>query len=284
MNLPKNILLPFFAYGLFKPGQIGYFRIKNDVETYKKAKIDGYLRQRDGIPLLVKETGRRYVNGFVLYFKEDLNVNAYNNIVEIEPDFVYEWDECCINIDDQTVKTNVLVGRRVVRGSSKFLDDFPYEWDGKEDPMFKYGLQMIDDIVKKNTNCSFPDKKGFIELFELEMAYGFLWSIIERYAGLKYNLKKEPSKKIEFIEKEPTFIIGLEKYIKEKRKVYRIDNLECIELDPNNPKKCLQYYYQIRSNTVHRGKAVFDDFKTIRLSLEELLKIFNDMLKESFDK
>jgi len=44
----------------------------------------------------------------------------------------------------------------------------------------------------------------------------------------------------------------------------------------------MDYYYQIRSNTVHRGKSVFHDKKLIEASLKELLAIFRGMLSESF--
>ena len=49
MKLPENTNLPFFTYGLFKPGQICYFRIHELVDTTTEANIDGYLKERDGI-------------------------------------------------------------------------------------------------------------------------------------------------------------------------------------------------------------------------------------------
>ena len=53
MKLPNNTGLPFFAYGIFKPGQIAHFRIKDLVENTKDAEISGSLKERDGIPLLI---------------------------------------------------------------------------------------------------------------------------------------------------------------------------------------------------------------------------------------
>jgi hypothetical protein len=50
-------------------------------------------------------------------------------------------------------------------------------------------------------------------------------------------------------------------------------------LDPDNAKKSFDYYYQVRSNLSHRGKAVFKEFETVHSSLRELLGITKDFLK-----
>jgi hypothetical protein len=53
-------------------------------------------------------------------------------------------------------------------------------------------------------------------------------------------------------------------------------------LDPENPKKALDYFYQIRSNITHRGKAVVQDHDRLLNSLEELLQIFRNVLATAF--
>jgi hypothetical protein len=41
--------LPFFAYGIFSPGQIAFFQIKNYVRQVTAASAAGNLRIRDGV-------------------------------------------------------------------------------------------------------------------------------------------------------------------------------------------------------------------------------------------
>jgi len=112
------------------------------------------------------------------------------------------------------------------------------------------------------------------------MAYVLLWSAIERYAGLRYHLGTHVNEKVNNLAAEETFAKSLKKHVDRTDKVYRATDLKEVTLDSNDPEKSLKYYYQVRSNAVHRGKAVIHDFQIIRKSLEELLKIFNDMLKD----
>jgi len=42
MKLPDNTELPFFAYGLFKPGQICFFRIHELVSDFTAPQLEGF--------------------------------------------------------------------------------------------------------------------------------------------------------------------------------------------------------------------------------------------------
>jgi hypothetical protein len=122
----------------------------------------------------------------------------------------------------------------------------------------------------------------FRALLRLQMAYTLLWSAIERYAGLKYHLGEKATRKVLQIADEKCFADTLKKIVQNKREVYSTTNLEKCTLDPDNPKKSIEYYYQVRSNAVHRGKAVVRDFDTLKSSLGELHAIFTDMLADAF--
>ena len=111
--------------------------------------------------------------------------------------------------------------------------------------------------------------------------------MIERYAGLRYNLtSRDVTNKITQIAHEPSFSKSLKKNVKVQkapRKIVSATDPEsrCI-LDPDDPERSIKYYYQIRSNSVHRGKGVDKDFDKVHDSLKELLAIFNDVLKEAW--
>ena len=54
-------------------------------------------------------------------------------------------------------------------------------------------------------------------------------------------------------------------------------------LDSSDPKKSLNYYYQVRSNLTHRGKSAHNDFKIIKSSLDELYRIFVRVKDKAFN-
>ena len=43
MELPQNTNLPFFSYGIFKPGELAFHRIKDYVLSQKKIIVKGNL-------------------------------------------------------------------------------------------------------------------------------------------------------------------------------------------------------------------------------------------------
>jgi hypothetical protein len=47
----------------------------------------------------------------------------------------------------------------------------------------------------------------------------------------------------------------------------------------DNPRKCLDYYYYVRSNLSHRGKGAFNDGEIVRCSLLELHSIVRDVFR-----
>ena len=171
---------------------------------------------------------------------------------------------------------NILIGRRELRGSSDL--EYIVEWDGSNDPYFKQGIEEVENILHENQKFDID----FRSLFRLQMAYSLLWSSIERYTGLKYHLGKDIVEKVSQLAKEVYFSSALKNVVSERREVFSTTDLKKYTLDPDNPQKSLKYYYQVRSNSIHRGKAVVHDFNTIRSSLIELLAIFKIVLNKSF--
>lgn len=271
MKLPDKTELPFFAYGLFKPGQLCFFRIKDLVDNTCAAEVDGILKERDGIPLLIRSSYSR-IKGVLMRFRDGCEIEAYKRVIGIEPDEVYRWEEV---IASSNVYANALVGKRPGRGSSDL--EHVEEWDGRTDPFFKDAIEEIEAILKKNSQFQWDYKS----LFRLQMAYTLLWSGLERYAGLRYHLGKDVNEKVFQIAKEEQFTQSLRKHVEGTRVVYSSVDLSKYTLDPNDPDRSIRYYYQVRSNAVHRGKTVTRDFDIVKSSLQELLAIFKDLLNDA---
>jgi hypothetical protein len=277
MQIPENPNLPFFAYGLFKPGQLGFFRIKPLVDNIRLGQIYGYLKERDGLPLLIPKPDCGQVSGTLIFFKSGYSEDAYSRIIDIEPDEIYLW--CSppkkIKTEDGEFEANLLSGKRSDRGSAEFEDR---EWDGSKDPLFNEALDEIDDIINANSESSWDPRA----LFRLQMAYGLLWSAIERYTSFRYHLGTDVMEKVKRMATEEAFAIALKETIKKRRVIINIGNLDKLTLDSENPLKSIQYFYQVRCNSVHRGKAMFRDFDIIQQSLKDLLVIFRRTKDQAF--
>ena len=266
-----NAALPFFAYGLFRPGQIAYFQIASSVLSRSgPAFAEGALLIRDGLPILDPE-GSGKVEGTILYFGENAALGAYARIAALEPDKHYRWAITTVNKES----VNVLYGVSPRKGSMPFDDRV---WDGWDDPLFTAALEVVQETIDSSGEFSWDLKP----LFRIQMAYLLLWSSIERYLSLRYHLSDRVMRKIDCLGRESAFINALPQYISGERSIYRADRpTEKLALDPTSPSVAANYYYQVRSNITHRGKASSQDYDTLLMSARELLQIFRDVLVEA---
>jgi hypothetical protein len=274
MQPPPNQELPFFAYGVFKPGQLAFFQLKDFVaEVSLPTMIRGTLLVRDGLPIIDKD-GHGEVKGVIFRFAENQGSEAYRRIAALEPQKHYCWEEVRAGETD----VNVLLGKSPRKGSDHCEDK---EWDGKNDPLFTSALDVIDETLANNQEFDWDLKP----LFRLQMAYLLLWSAIERYVSLRYHLGENAKKKVNQLPQEPAFSEALQKHVHEPRSVFRADRPDTkFVLDVQSPRKALDYYYQIRSNITHRGKGVFRDHEKILKSLDELVHVFRDVKDAAFDE
>lgn len=263
---PQDRELPFFAYGVFKPGELAFFQLQEFVLSDRSGEIPGSLLLRDGLPILDNSQSGS-VSGVLLDFAPGRGPDAYARISAMEPGSQYRWavttaeGECA----------NVLVGRSPHKGSV-YLEE---AWSSWSDPLFTEALQVVIDTLNEPKTGSL-----YTPLFRLQMAYLLLWSSMEHYISLRYCLSDKATEKIWRLADEEAFARGLLKHVTRRDDVYRADRPRGKEvLDANSPLKSLRYYYQLRSNITHRGKRALRDCERLRSSLEELLAIFQDVLE-----
>lgn len=272
MALPTRVDLPFFAYGVFRPGELAFLRLVDDCVSVQTSSIRGELRVRDGLALL-DPNGPGLVEGDLLHFRHDRQAEAYQILCDLEPEKQYTWQE----VDCGGIRANSLVGRRLNRGT---LPREEAAWtNGREDPLFVEALDVIEGTL---TSVTGDDLR---ELFRLEMAYLLLWSAIERYASLRCHLGERATQKVVAIGKEQGFKTALGAFLGEypKRVIYSAaDPNTKYVLSALKPEEAIEYYYQVRSNIVHRGKAATQDFERLQAALKELLPIFRGTLASAF--
>lgn len=275
LNKPNDINLPFFAYGVLKPGEIAYSRIKNLIYEKNEVSVNYPMKHRDGVPILFSKANKfDETCGYVFHFSD--NEEAYKIITQTISGNLYKWG----TIDLGQEKVNVLFGKNPSAGSNDIESPSDRKsYTGRNDPLFREGLQLVKDNLKSG---GFSWEKGF---FNLQMNYMLLWSAIDRYCKLRYNQEKEHENRIE-LSNEKVFKEALDKYAggKHYRTLYTTDDLSKREFDLDNPKYCINYYYTLRCNIVHRGKTSMSDTDLLRQATIDLLNIFEYILEDTFNE
>lgn len=270
--------LPFFAYGVFKPGELAFFRIAPYVRCYREDTIAGRLLDRDGLPI-ASSSGNGIVPGYVLWFREGQEQHAYDQICHLEPAAQYDWAT--------TKPTHLRKDVVFLNGLYPEKGTVPLDhgvWTGEDDPFFTTAFHLIAEIQERVWHDGFDERAS--SLLRMEMAYMLLWSIIERYTSLRYNLSgNHATAKIASIASEKEYKLSLQRNAHETRFVFHADEPWKKEtLDPRFAKSSSRYYHQVRCNMIHRGKAALDDFGTVQKSLDELTQIVADTINAGFEE
>ena len=152
------------------------------------------------------------------------------------------------------------------------------EWSSWNDPLFTDAIDVVLETLDANKQWKWDTKQAF----RVQMAYLLLWNSIERYTSLRYHLGGEATKKVHRLADESAFAEGLRQLGADAKSVQRADlPRQRSTFDPNDPKKAISYYYQVRSNMVHRGKAMPYDHGIVVDSCSELVKLFKQVLAQA---
>ena len=262
---PENKDLPFFAYGVHKPGQIAFHQIKSSLAEVPCRKLADYeMKYRDGVPVLVGEkSDENRTVGYLMKFNDQ--DRAYDLIGKSKTVELFKWSV----IDVDGIEANALVGVDIPNGcidDESSLSNYRY----KRDSLFTDALSLVGKCVKEYKG---KKKINMCDFFILQMHHMLLWSIIERFCIFKYGYFAIGSNKNK-LAKEPVFKEELKK-IGRGDIIWTSDTLEDRKLNPNNYWDSIQYYYTIRCNVVHKGKTVGDEERLkLKWTLEELYEMF----------
>lgn len=280
VGLPDDPTLPFFAYGLFKPGEPLYRHIQKHVDGIPSAgTVGGSLHVRDGLPLL-KPGAEGHVTGSVIRFVADQSELGYKEIGTREPGTQYRWQTLTL-ADASQLLVNTLVGRSPDKGS---VDNEASDWHSADDTVLRDGLNLVDKIAAEHASAPFesapPESFEWERLFRMQMAYLFLWTVIERYAALAYSPQLEPEAKVAAFGQDPQFKDLLAANVQRKHRLLDTrDPGSAHRLNSADPRQSAKYYFQVRNNLTHRGKGAWQDAETVRKSLQELRAIVRQMIE-----
>jgi len=276
MEMPEDLSLPFFAYGLFRPGELAFPLIGGGVVGKTEGRIENTTTVRDGL-LLLSESEYGMTEGFVLNFDSESQQSAYEEIAKFEPWSQYRWGTTDAVTDRETVAVNVLFGKSPKSGSND-SSDMERSWSGRHDPLFFEAPEVVQELLENAGEYKVNDAKPTLRI---QAAYMLLFSAIERFATHRVLLSGDPTKKLDQLAETSEFVEAFEAEVKSKRTV-RDRKHKNVTLDPAFPKKAMKYYYQVRSTAVHKGKVGASDYEILRESTTELLKIFRRVRDEMF--
>lgn len=294
--LPKNIELPFFTYGIFKPKQIAFSVIGEFVNSYVVKSIDNYYQfLRDGLSFISYKEGSSVQDGYKINFKPDKAKDAYFNVSNKEPRNLYKW----IEIDNM----NALVAVNEI-GLDKHFHGDPDKIIGWNDPYFHIGLEVINsqefDEKKMNydVNSNWDERGFFAEMINIQMKFLLAYSMLERLAFLMTSFQSGSNQVSSVLSENDCIRSAINKVYKElsedqkskKREVFSSERTisskgktqtekvnftfkECIERE--DYRKIIKFYYQIRNNITHRGKSLgrlSDDLKQYLTELTTIIK------------
>ena len=182
--MPDRLDLPFFAYGLFKVGQLGFRGIRNYVKHVDTAEMEGWLWERDGVPLLGTNDTVGRVSGTLIWFDPGGEREGYLAIAGIEPQALFEWRVQMV-VGGQ--EANVLAAISL-RGADELE---VADWDGRSDPVLFRAPQFVGVLKRQACALEF----GSVDrMLMLEAAYMLLLTAIERYTSLQYHQGNRISK------------------------------------------------------------------------------------------
>lgn len=261
--------LPFFSYGFFRPGEISFLGIKDFVLSATLLTIEGDLKLRDGVTLF-KDHKNQKVDGYLITFKPGFEKKAYGFIDSLEPKKLFKWKKKCVN----NISFNILYGVKSDRGSDDIREaKWRTIWD---DPFFTSALEVLDEI---------PNEKfawNLKPLFKLQMKYMLLWTILERFSFLRYSLGGGAAARNKLLAENEYFKEALLNIVKNERIVFSSENpVKKETLSASDPQQSLDYYYQVRCNITHRGKAVTKDHDMVEKSFNELFNITKNIIDKT---
>jgi hypothetical protein len=263
----------FFAYGIFRSDEIAFPVIEPFVDSVTPATVRGRLLERDGLHLLDLD-GTDEIEGELIRFGASAADAARAAIESLEPEKIYRWARCDVAVDGGVTTADVLVARSPSHGTHRASSPFR----SRDSPLFVEALDEIEAVVRE------PIRAGgnyeIRDFFRHQMAYLLLWSAIERYCTLRWGFGDNPVARVNRLAREQAFVQALKKHVRESQRVYRADRPgnTAERLDPDDPARSIKFYYQVRSNISHRGKSIYDERALVAQSLQELSRIFRDVL------
>lgn len=296
MKGDEHLATPYFVYGTLKPDEIAFYQIKDLIEVVKPAQVKDFaLYIRDGIPLIFKSPNWPALDGYLIWPKQDKEVEIEKTLNAYEGDRLYIREKIVATYENKQVDCFTYVGRNPVGSNAEPLHG---SWFGRDDTIFSNSFPSLFKNIKNLVRAdisSGPDIDDWDYYNELTSKYLLLVTIIERLAylfcGEVFTIKEIKNDKDFYNDRIMKRITALGKCsqfqeaYKEVEKLGLLHHVEIFDsrdarkrLNSKRSKEALESWYQVRSNLQHRGKSARKDVRTVRDSLVSLANIMSILL------
>lgn len=278
----------WFVYGSLKPAELGFRRIKSLIDHHEPAQLKGYrLLIRDGLPAIGDHKGNtRPVEGHLLYAKPGEESELASVIDAFEMPDNYEVHNVEVtNASGLSVNAVANFLRYPKNGNPEFIESS--SWRVCDDAYFRHGLPTLFHAAQ-NSIAGFHGHGNspnfWKDYLPIMGTFLNLCTVMERYVAFSQPWINSDIYEKNRPEKPPTMqehLKALEQSDAGKKalvsvihgpttRVFRTD-IGRVKISPDRP---LQYWYQVRNNSAHRGKSVIKDYDLVRnsaLGLSEFL-------------
>lgn len=219
------------------------------------------------------------IQGYILTFKDRRKEEAYDFIESIESTKkrlpLYKWN--IVEIEKQ--KVNILIRNpKNTAPVKESADEWCTIW---KEPFFD--LELEDSAINLLINYIPPEshKCNFGPIFDLQMHYLSLWTIIERFSFFRYGSRDSINERLrEYMGNDKYFNLRAKSINICHKPIYSSDEGMRLPFD----RSPIMYYHQLRNNVVHRGKALTSssrDFELLKSAFIELLDIMKYVILET---
>jgi hypothetical protein len=290
LPIPSDPHLPLFAYGLLKPGELGYHKVADLVGDRRPASLaPAGLRLRDGLPLLVMGGDSR-VDGWLLCPAPGSEEHFYTAVAQFEPASQYirqGFTTVDLSVGGTRTRANLLRARTPDRGSEDLEGT---SWSSATDPLLVEGLRVVRreavrvlDQRQFATLCAPqpPRWELFEPLFQLQAIYLLLWTVAERVAAFAEGPDLDPVERLRALEQRDEYRDAfMRARVVPGREVIdsRHPSGGYLRLREDSSKSLSDYWYAVRSTIVHRGKAAFRDAELVALAIIGLHDVLRRLL------
>ena len=254
----RNAQLRVFVYGFLKPGELAFAQIRDlVVGEGTAATVEGRLQIRDALPIYdARFPG--VVHGFVL--DSTSLIDMYQEIGRFEPAEHYKWKS--VRVRETREVVNILEGKQLDRGLAETIEDGVFR--STSDPVLALGPSSVLNMIERALHGLDHDQTIWDGYFQLQAAYSFLWSILERFATLRYSQLIGPTEKVRQWSREPAFSDWLRMEQPEADTIHSSQDASDRYTLGDGELSSAMYFYYVRNNLSHRGKGLIGDVGRLR--------------------
>lgn len=283
--MPGEVGHPFFVFGTLKADQLGFRQIMDVVALVEPATARGFsLYVRDGLPGLLPNPGGS-VQGELLHAIDGSWEELDHRIRIFEPDGereLYSRKEILVDLpgSGSTVRALTHRFRREQRGHPDYWDRD--SWTLADDPLILFGfpqiLQRLAVSARPAESLTASDDPAFWSAYLPALGdFLTLTGVLERCAALAVGSGSPTETMKEFGRLQEAVRAAAKAPRPTRPTVYSTRNLSSTRWTPETS---WDFWYQVRSNAVHRGKSASQDAALVGSSARGLAIALHNFLVE----